>query len=343
MGSLCLSPIKPDFLPLVAVSTEGHDDEAGHPERVNLAYGFECPLTQHEAIDTLSLGKRWSVCFYILEDDLRPIATFIPGNPSATRYRHPPITFWDPARRRSGAKAGAVDADDGSGAPWGLDDDDDEKEGEQPMFEEFAPEVLEFEASLDSLEPDGGEQPDDPPDGGGSDSPGLAPEPPVAGASSDPPIGAEWPAGGHDGEPLPLPPPPDAVPGAPVVERVYKGRKPPDIVYETEAGVLCYYESNTRFVATCSNALHGNGCVLTRFRSKRAHMQGRPVCFLQAWLTHGPLHDSKADHWAVIPELASNLQARKDEYRELLVVEAGRRLLEKQLCLPDGAPDPEAA
>ena len=323
MGSLCLSPIKPDFLPLVAVSTEGHDDEAGHPERVNLAYGFECPLTQHEAIDTLSLGKRWSVCFYILEDDLRPIATFIPGNPSATRYRHPPITFWDPARRRSGAKAGAVDADDGSGAPWGLDDDDDEKEGEQPMFEEFAPDVLEFEASLDSLEPDGGEQPDDPPDGGGSDSPGLAPEPPVAGASSDPPIGAEWPAGGHDGEPLPLPPPPDAVPGAPVVERVYKGRKPPDIVYETEAGVLCYYESDGRFVAMCSNALHGNGCVLTRFRSKRAHMEGRPVCFLQAWLTHGPLHDSKADHWAVIPELASNLQARKDEYRELLVVEAG--------------------
>ena len=81
-GELVLVAHQAGFLAACCgVSTEGHDDEAGRPERVNLAYGFECPLTQHEAIDTLSLGKRWSVCFYILEDDLRPIATFIPGIP----------------------------------------------------------------------------------------------------------------------------------------------------------------------------------------------------------------------------------------------------------------------
>ena len=88
------------------------------------------------------------------------------------------------------------------------------------------------------------------------------------------------------------PPPAMAAPG----RRNPLFRLPNELELHVAGGKVTYY-SRGFFTATCSNPLHGK-CVLSRSaEAGRKSSQGRPLSFLVCWLSQGPGHLTKADHW----------------------------------------------
>ena len=102
-----------------------------------------------------------------------------------------------------------------------------------------------------------------------------------------------------------LPPPPVLLAG-PSAERKKRGRGAAgpsgELAIAVEGGIIQYFESNGNFQATCLVHL-GERCTLTkkgfaaakRFRGK---IGGRPVPYLAAWLSVGPLCQEKHEHLA---------------------------------------------
>jgi hypothetical protein len=125
--------------------------------------------------------------------------------------------------------------------------------------------------------------------------------------------GIESLVGDHDAPldvPPPQPPPPpllEPMQPPPVVLPVpgngAGGRSRATASYEVEGGTIYFYSRTNRFTAVCSDFTHGsNGdCTLTRSATKRAHMHGRPVAFMSAFLEAGRATCCKQEHWDMIP------------------------------------------
>lgn len=102
-----------------------------------------------------------------------------------------------------------------------------------------------------------------------------------------------------EGNPQPPPPPRSAA------ETRLPRAAGPDARLDLPGGVIAFYSSNQTFTAACTNPMH-HPCVLSRKRTVKAHMRGRPLALMYAWLEQGALWETKEEHWATIPELADD-------------------------------------
>jgi len=136
-------------------------------------------------------------------------------------------------------------------------------------------------------------------------------------------------------------PGPEAEPAQPPVLGALRGPRAarPDASLDLPGGVISYYVSKHAFAATCGNPMHG-ACVLTRSSTKRAHMKGRPLSLMAAWLQQGPLHDTKESHWRTIAELACDAEALRSARQELLLLPAAGGVLARERGLDPGEADP---
>jgi hypothetical protein len=104
-------------------------------------------------------------------------------------------------------------------------------------------------------------------------------------------------------------------------------------------GQLAFYETNNTFQATCGNAFHG-ACVLSRRNTRGAHMQGRPVGLLAAWLSISGVYDTKEGHWEAIQDIVNDRALRLAHREGIATIEGGPALLLYELgAAAGGAPD----
>lgn len=124
----------------------------------------------------------------------------------------------------------------------------------------------------------------------------------------------------------PVPPPQEQPEALAIVAADARGprlRGKPTAVVEYGGGVMGFYLSNSVFQAKCGNPFHGS-CVLSRRNTQAAHMRGRPLGLMAAWLAEGALYDTKEAHWASIDRLVDEQGVRAHHRRHLVASAEGR-------------------
>lgn len=223
-----------------------------------------------------------------------------------------------PARVGKGGPPADPDNVDADGVPAIEDEDDASDEEEQDLENEILAGLLAMQLADDI--------PAEPPSDSSAAGCVVASSSAVGGPPIAPRGGVQEDGGGEgivaEGLLAPGPPSPPEARGAPAARR----RGKPTAVMEHAGGVLAFYESNNIFQATCGNALHGS-CVLSRKGTRGAHMKGRPVGLLSAWLVASGMYDTKEQHWAAIAEISEDQALRIAHRRQLAECPEGRALL----------------
>ena len=87
------------------------------------------------------------------------------------------------------------------------------------------------------------------------------------------------------------------------------------------------------------NPFHG-GCKLTRKNTRDAHMSGKPLGFITAWLARGHETLYKQTHWESREELAYDLDLRTQAREELKLLPGGEALIALERQIPEGSAEP---
>ena len=323
MGLLYLTPLRPTFaemhVDIAAIDLEAADPASArvHLSAVNRYY------TELECMERMCMQDGWKARFWLLEDTDRRVAIFNPGCVSALPYAHSAGAVWPPPRRERGDPLDAWD--DVSGGE--SDDDDDDGGG------------------------DGGILSDAETEGGGEEGEGaLVAEVDVAALLDDDvvdgvivdeaieiPLGdgvGDFPApleGGAAGSDDPLPVLPAREPAAFGLPGKGRGRgPPPEVSVDVPGGTIAYYATIQKFQATCRNELHGQ-CVLTRGRTARAHMHGKPCGLMMGWLLNGEAFTTKEEHWAAIAGYGEDATMDGASRAMLAEIPGGPELLAREL------------
>lgn len=313
IGLLYLKPFRMTFSEMRRVAQE-RPSEGEFPERVSLAAACRF-LTDYQATQRLCLSDGWAMQFYLLEDGGRPLPRFFPGEVSATRVAGAPVAVWPlRALRHNAARGGfAASSDSGTGGGSGSEDGSaagswsdeaaSEASGSAEIAEEGSVEWLQelWGLQQDSLHDDAQDGDDE---GVPDPSHGQAP-------------GPDGEQGFAKGDPEQLPDNAREHAQGAVGSGARRSRRPPACMVELTGGTIAFYTSNSVFQAVCSNPFHG-ACVLSRKNTAAAHMKGKPLGLMAAWLSAAPLVDTKEEHWDLIPSLAAD-RATRAHHREALV------------------------
>ena len=106
--------------------------------------------------------------------------------------------------------------------------------------------------------------------------------------------------------------------------------KGPDCVLRNDSGEIADYSKDARFQCTCFNPDHGQ-CILSRNRTLRSHMMGRPVCMMWNWLGLVALAGSKEEHHSWVRTVAEDVVALEDTRAELVKSVSGAAMLALEL------------
>ena len=92
---------------------------------------------------------------------------------------------------------------------------------------------------------------------------------------------------------------------------------------------MSFYEASQNFVAVRSSPPHGI-CTLTRGKSLRSHMRGRPCGLLAAWLAIGGLCETKEEHYDMVDGIFATRQLRLDSRAEMASTMDGVQVLRRE-------------
>jgi hypothetical protein len=266
---------------------------------------------------------------YELENTVRPIASMIPGAVSCKKVSCANALIWSPPRMRAAGGGADDDLHDDDDDDGGVESDDvAPSEASDDAIARVAAPLSEVAAlaeayveALDDGADVGDELRDVLADGAALGEVGAAAEQEAA-PYEDPCDAAD--ALMRDLEPEPAaassvaePPPPPRPIGA------RRARASAEVALE--GGVMNFYLHDGRFTATCENPFHGQ-CVLTRHIGTRSHCKGRPVGLMAAWLSAGPMCESKKEHWDLLQDLSDDRAWRSSARDRVLAAPGGRQM-----------------